>query len=429
MAEKLTKVVLGITKLTIGETRVEALGDIVDVVTNADSLFKDLAEPERDIARGLVAAAEARLKAFDGKPGFPADQLKTAKLHMEQALDHCVPAPGTLARHDLDPARIARAMIDAATAVAPQAEFTLFYTSGKPEWQFSRKFFLQTAESFLADLLSKPAAANCLATALWREILPVAHRTEDKVDVLSGKMDLVLEAILAGHGNREPIGLTLKAARNIIAHYPGEDPPDDPAEIERLLIAKAKESQLLRERLAELDNSADLVIRDLLQAASGLIESGDYDSAEEKLIAAEARTDELRARIRSKRGDLANLQGNYREAAWHYATAAAIAVADLNACWRYQLCRANTLRDLGVEFGDKSALIEAVDLYLETVLPLGARTESPECWATSQNNRGIALLSLGNREMGMERLNEAVAAFRSVTTIFTRDVAPPHWAM
>ena len=50
-------------------------------------------------------------------------------------------------------------------------------------------------------------------------------------------------------------------------------------------------------------------------------------------------------------------------------------------------------------------------------------------WATTQNNLGTTLRSLGERESGTARLEEAVAAYRAALTERTRERVPLDWAM
>ena len=52
----------------------------------------------------------------------------------------------------------------------------------------------------------------------------------------------------------------------------------------------------------------------------------------------------------------------------------------------------------------------------------------PLDWATTQNNLGIALWTLGERENGTERLLEAVDAYRDALEERTRERVPLHWA-
>jgi hypothetical protein len=49
-------------------------------------------------------------------------------------------------------------------------------------------------------------------------------------------------------------------------------------------------------------------------------------------------------------------------------------------------------------------------------------------WATTQNNLGNALASLGIREDSPDRLEQVVTAFTNALDIFTRDAMPYQWA-
>ena len=53
----------------------------------------------------------------------------------------------------------------------------------------------------------------------------------------------------------------------------------------------------------------------------------------------------------------------------------------------------------------------------------------PLQWATTQNNLGLALSTLGQREAGTERLLEAVEAYRDALKEWTRERVPLDWAM
>jgi tetratricopeptide (TPR) repeat protein len=52
----------------------------------------------------------------------------------------------------------------------------------------------------------------------------------------------------------------------------------------------------------------------------------------------------------------------------------------------------------------------------------------PFDWATTQNNLGTALATLGGRESGTARLEEAVAAYREALKERTRERVPLDWA-
>ena len=69
----------------------------------------------------------------------------------------------------------------------------------------------------------------------------------------------------------------------------------------------------------------------------------------------------------------------------------------------------------------------AIERYRQ-ILVLRPRGRVPLEWAATQNDLGIALSTLGKRESGTERLEQAVAAFRLALHELTRERAPLDWA-
>ena len=53
----------------------------------------------------------------------------------------------------------------------------------------------------------------------------------------------------------------------------------------------------------------------------------------------------------------------------------------------------------------------------------------PLDWAATQNNLGNALRSLGERESGTARLEEAVTAYQAALEEFTEENAPHYWTV
>jgi hypothetical protein len=49
-------------------------------------------------------------------------------------------------------------------------------------------------------------------------------------------------------------------------------------------------------------------------------------------------------------------------------------------------------------------------------------------WAMTQNSLGNALLTIGRRESGTERLEQAVAAYREALQEYTLERVPLDWA-
>ncbi len=86
------------------------------------------------------------------------------------------------------------------------------------------------------------------------------------------------------------------------------------------------------------------------------------------------------------------------------------------------------LPTLGERESGTARLEEAVAAY-RAALEEYTRERVPLDWATTQNNLGAALSTLGERESGTARLEEAVAAYRAALEEWTRERVPLHWAV
>ena len=84
-------------------------------------------------------------------------------------------------------------------------------------------------------------------------------------------------------------------------------------------------------------------------------------------------------------------------------------------------------RTLGERESGTARLEEAVAAYRDA-LKERTRERVPLDWATTQNNLGNALATLGERESGTARLEEAVAAYRDALKEWTRERVPLQWA-
>jgi Tetratricopeptide repeat len=68
-----------------------------------------------------------------------------------------------------------------------------------------------------------------------------------------------------------------------------------------------------------------------------------------------------------------------------------------------------------------------VRVYQEA-LKVRTREQVPLDWATTQNNLATALMTLGQRAPGTERLEEAVRVYREALKERTRERVPLAWA-
>ena len=88
----------------------------------------------------------------------------------------------------------------------------------------------------------------------------------------------------------------------------------------------------------------------------------------------------------------------------------------------------NALATLGERESGRERLEQAVAAYTEA-LKERTRALVPLDWATTQSNLGAALATLGKRERGTERLEQAVAAYTEALEECTRARVPLDWAM
>ncbi len=90
---------------------------------------------------------------------------------------------------------------------------------------------------------------------------------------------------------------------------------------------------------------------------------------------------------------------------------------DADARGRTYVILADALQVLGDQTGKSEPLLEAIVAYQEA-LKERTRERVPLGWAMTQNNLGNALRSLGEREGGTDRREDAVAAFKASLEVF-----------
>ena len=131
----------------------------------------------------------------------------------------------------------------------------------------------------------------------------------------------------------------------------------------------------------------------------------------------------------ARRGEIALTRLRYRDAAMHFAKAAALLEGSANEDKRggYLESEVFALYRQGDEFGDNGALLSAVERY-KRLVALTPRERVPLVWAATQNNLGIALRTLGGRESDTAKLEQAIAAYREALKEMTRERVPLRWA-
>lgn len=227
-------------------------------------------------------------------------------------------------------------------------------------------------------------------------------------------------------------GIAAAPLRNVLQKLGEAGIPDE--NIPARLAAAADELVALRHDLAKLRNDRPELAAIRAQAVV-LIDRGDLDGARaalgrgrEELHVRRAEDSRIEADFLAEEARIDHLQLAYRAAAAKFAEAARVVAPDVEAQWSFLFRQARELYDWGKEFGDNTALLEAIEIY-KSYLTNTSRAKRPLNWAATQNDLGTALATLGARESGTAHLQEAVEAFRAALHEFPRERVPHDWAM
>jgi tetratricopeptide (TPR) repeat protein len=235
------------------------------------------------------------------------------------------------------------------------------------------------------------------------------------------------------------LGVTTEAAKTLL-RIAGEQPNVPDERLGEALTKVANDYKRLLAQAAAL-NPDNEVARGLVTQAKAEIEAGHFKHAHDLLrqatqsqVAAAAEARKLREQAQEAEdtqmlgaasstaveGDLALTERRYAEAADLFGQAAGYVPGthpDEHA--GYLERQADALYRQGDEFGDNAALVLAIDRY-KALLLMRSRARVPRQWAETQVNLGNALATLGERESGTGKLEEAVAAFRAALEEWTR---------
>jgi tetratricopeptide (TPR) repeat protein len=229
------------------------------------------------------------------------------------------------------------------------------------------------------------------------------------------------------------LGVTEEAAKNLLKIV-GEDTNIPEDKLAEALTKIAGDYKRLQAQVAAL-NPDNPTAKTLVEQAKPEIEAGHFQRAHELLRqarqaqvaamqearklkeqaqAAEAAQSLGAASVTAADGDVAMTERRYTEAAELFGQAANyVPSGHANERGDYLLRQADALYRQGDERGDNDALKSSIEV-LGRALAEYPRSESPDNWAGTQNNLGIALETLGERESGTARLEAAVTAYRAV---------------
>ena len=261
---------------------------------------------------------------------------------------------------------------------------------------------------------------------------------------VSGEARAKAEARAAELGTQ--LGFTREAVIGFFRIVGEQDVPLEQVPTKLAEIAARHRAMLDRWSVLDVGDPATAA---LAAEAKTAIDTGRYDEADALLLRAQeqdiaaARQAEQLARdaqqaaerrflraaeSEGKRGDLAMTRLRYDDAAKRYAAAASMVPSTRpDERRRYVKREAGALYQQGDERGDNKAALLAIDRY-RAFAQATDRATTPLDWARTQNDLGIALWTLGERESGTARLEEAVAAYRAALQEMTRERVPLQWA-
>ncbi|MEL7468133.1 MAG: helix-turn-helix transcriptional regulator [Pseudomonadota bacterium] len=245
---------------------------------------------------------------------------------------------------------------------------------------------------------------------------------------------------------REPVVLPAEGDRpdlppllleNLAMRFGIASPDASATELEAYLRDAAKDYSDMKARLDALA-AADGRIANLMGAAKGAMDAGDFDEADARLADAEEiqQTEHTlvqvrkQAELRTERGKAALMKFDVDAAYGHFSEAAAFFEPfDQEEAFNARNGAGRWFFEHGQRFAGHApqALARLQRLNIEQT----PKEEFPELWARANNNLAIALQEQGTRaegEAGLTLLADAVTAYRTALEVRTRDAMPVDWA-
>ena len=196
------------------------------------------------------------------------------------------------------------------------------------------------------------------------------------------------------------------------------------------LKAKSKQLRAYRAAIDQMPDGA-AQLHNLKAAAKDALDALDFEQVERLLSRVDEVETEISVATKVLRAKNALLR-NRAEAAFDILDAAAAAQGSIDplAPAKARLDYADLLYNHGLTFGG-SGLFYAVKMIERALADLD-KSKDAALWATAQNNLGIALRTLGERqggEEGIARMNDAITAYQNALQVVTKDSAEMDWAM
>ncbi|MFM2355092.1 MAG: hypothetical protein RLZZ528_828, partial [Pseudomonadota bacterium] len=361
-----------------------------------------------DLSERLSRKPELVTRIAGGMDRACADQKLTEDqraliIQMTGALDLKAIVTGTPTR---DPGKLANAMLDTLTH-GDYADHGL------------RGIFHRIMSAVLGELLADKAILEELRSVYEAFVTDRLEHIAAQIDLLVERSDKTARELGLTHG------LVIGLARS---YATGEAETFDQAM--RGITAALQEAASLKARGALPQNLGDQ-LQTVLRRVADLNDQGRPEDAADEVDAALRRNAEEQDRQKAERLALLDLgiaqdriRNNPESAA---ARAAEKALAEAPDADRFNALRA--VQDQWYERGRDRGLNFDLEVSIHLARHNLAIARNADERGTALNDLGIALRSIGEREPGTARLEEAVAAYRAALQERTRDRVPLDWAM
>lgn len=289
-----------------------------------------------------------------------------------------------------------------------------------------------------AEYFGRMHATYSAATALKEPALTLPSESLRKIDDTHSKVEQLLAAFGSQIEQAKKQGVTEAALRAIISRIEAQmhnAPIEDILRtIERFVEATLRERETRNIRSNEVPNLVSLRTK-----ARSLLDSGQLDEVSSPFDAElqtrrEARSEraeeELRhdVRLLEEAAEYDRLTFNAEKATSRYVEAALLlSPQDEKEQLSYLSKKGDALHVVGGTRGDTASLLVAVAIGRAVICRID-RVSSPLSWGMTQNGIAAILTYLGQQEIGITRIEEAIGVCREALTELTRERAPLYWA-
>ena len=402
---------------------------------NRINTLADLAKDGKTLAAAVRGAGLDRLSAEMAKRAAALDRHLThegwaksdAKAIFWQVAPTALADPAHLAAAALDPKTATNSMVAAILASDHARDFR--------QTAYAETYFRKVVSGTLAVMLADKTFVDSITPALWRQVLAGQGIQIDRLDAIKGDTAELLSRIdfltrkvsqLEGAQEARAAGVSdaalFRLVRPIAEHIADRD---------EALLALQEAVQIARRVQEEGRHGSNL--GDFVDAVLGRVRAlsakGDYQTAISELDAAlsreEAESQARTHRLLTAAIDQHLLAFDAEGAAEKLARRVDLETPDPTA--RFDALRAE--QDILYIHGRDKGL--RLDIEVSIALARIGQTlaTSADQRGTALNGLGNALQTLGDRETGTARLEEAVAAYRAALEERTRDRVPLDWAM